>query len=156
MKNLYIFIEGDDFVKLVKHRKKKNEDIDRFLWTIKKMKADYIFTRDINGSPCVTDRKQRLLIDFKNINEEKIIIVKREIESWFLAGLNEISSKKCGVKSFDNTEHIAKTQFDDIIPKKFDSRIDFMQEILKFFCMETAKLKNNSFKYFIDKYRCEV
>ncbi|MDD5614794.1 MAG: hypothetical protein PHH85_01175 [Candidatus Methanoperedens sp.] len=166
---LFIFIEGDDDerfferiiipmfennydkVKLWKYAQEKNEKIFQFLKSIQAMKADYIFVADNNGSPCITDRKQRIETDFKNIDKNKILVVVREIESWYLAGIDDVSSKKFGIKSFPNTEHINKSAFDDLKPKKFNSRIDFMSEILKLFCIDTAKVKNSSFSYFIEK-----
>ncbi|PWB49859.1 MAG: hypothetical protein C3F06_13645 [Candidatus Methanoperedenaceae archaeon] len=173
-KRLFILIEGDDdekifqriikpifekkydHVMLWKYAQEKDDKIFKFIKSIESMDADYICVADINGSPCVTDRKQRLHKDIKNIEKEKIVVVKKEIESWYLSGLNETSSKKLKVKSFVNTEHITKKQFNDLIPKIFDSRIDFMSEILKFFCMNTAKMKNESFKYFIEKFECGI
>ena len=133
------------------HRK-KNEKIFQFLRSIQAMNADYIFVADNNGSPCITDRKQRIENDFKNIDKNKILVVVREIEGWYLAGIDDGSSKKFGIKSFHNTEHINKSAFNDVKPKKFSSRIDFMSEILKLFCIDTAKKKNGSFSYFVENY----
>jgi len=166
---LFIFIEGDDDerfferiikpifenkneVHLVKYAQKKNEKIFQFLKSIQAMNADYIFVADNNGSPCITDRKQRIENDFQNIDKNKILVVVKEIESWYLAGIDAGSSKKLGIKSFSNTEHINKSAFNDLKPKKFNSRIDFMSEILKLFSKDTAKMKNGSFSYFIENY----
>lgn len=110
-----MFANKYDTVKLWKYAQEKNERICNFLKSINAMKADYIFVADNNGSPCITDRKQRTETDFKNI---------------------DASSKKFGIKSFPNTEHLNKSAFDDLKPKKFSSRIDFMSEILKLFCIE--------------------
>jgi hypothetical protein len=41
-----------------------------------------------------------------------------------------------------------------MIPKKFDSKIDFMIEILKYYSIDIAKQKNGSFKKFIDEFDC--
>jgi hypothetical protein len=167
---LYVFIEGNDderFFETVikpifekkydsvipwKYACEKNEKCVNFLRSIESMGADYIILTDNDGSPCVTDRKQNLQHDITNIKYEKVIVVIWEIESWYLAGLNDSSSKKLGIKSFTNTEHINKSAFNDLIPKKFESRIDFMIEVLKHFCADTAIMKNNSFKYFFEKF----
>lgn len=167
---LFIFIEGDDDerffnriiipmfenrydkVQLWKYAQKKNEKIFQFLKSIQAMNADYIYVADNNGSPCITDRKQRIENDFQNIDKNKILVVVREIESWYLAGIDDISSKNFGIKSFSNTEHINKSAFNDLKPKRFNSRIDFMSEILKLFCIDTAKSKNGSFSYFVENY----
>jgi hypothetical protein len=167
--NLFIFVEGDDdvrfferiitplfankydSVKLWKYAQEKNERISKFFKSINAMSADYIFVADNNGSPCITDRKQRIEDEFKSIDKNKILVVVREIESWYLAGMYDGSSKKLGINSFPNTEHINKSAFNDLKPNKFNSRIDFMSEILKLFCIDTAKSKNGSFSYLIEK-----
>jgi hypothetical protein len=76
----------------------------------------------------------------------------KEIESWYLAGLTDESIQKFKIRSFKTTDDITKEKFDNSIPKKFDSRIDFMLEILRYFSIEIANQKNKSFKYFDDKY----
>ena len=167
---LFIFIEGDDDerffnriiipmfenrydkVQLWKYAQKKNEKIQQFLKSIQAMNADYIYVADNNGSPCITDRKQRIENDFQNIDKNKILVVVKEIESWYLAGIDNESSKNFGIKSFSNTEHINKSAFNDLKPKRFNSRIDFMSEILKLFCIDTAKSKNELFSYFVENY----
>lgn len=166
---LFIFIEGDDdekffdriiipmfankydTVKLWKYAQEKNERISKFLKSINAMNADYIFVSDNDASPCITDRKQRIENDFQNIDKNRILVVVREIESWYLAGIDDESSENFGIKSFSNTEHINKIAFNALKPKRFNSRIDFMSEILKLFCVDTAKMKNGSFSYFIEK-----
>lgn len=77
----------------------------------------------------------------------------KEIESWYLAGLDEAALKELGISYPDkDTDTLNKEQFDRLIPVKYVSRIDFMQEILKNFQLETARQKNKSFYYFINKY----
>lgn len=169
-KKLYIWVEGEDdkrffeqiinpmlknkydFVETKSYAMMKKEKIDNFLKSIKAMNADYIFITDFNNSPCITARKQVIRNRFKNINDECIIIVMREIEGWYLAGLRDNECKKFKIPMHESTDRITKEEFDSLIPKKFDSRIDFMLEILKNFSIEIAKQKNGSFRYFIDKH----
>lgn len=80
----------------------------------------------------------------------------KEIESWYLAGLDAQACKEFNIHNVPETDSITKEQFDALIPEKFISRIDFMLEILKVFSIESAKQKNMSFKYFIMKYDCET
>ena len=58
-------------------------------------------------------------------------------------------------RRFNKTDGISKEQFDSMMPQKFVSRIDFMQEIMKLFDRETALSKNTSFEYFMQKYKEE-
>jgi hypothetical protein len=90
------------------------------------------------------------------MEREKIRIVIREIESWYLAGLNNDACRKLKIPVFNDTNEVIKEKFDSLIPKKFqESRIDFMQELLalKHYDLETAKQKNRSFHYLFQKRR---
>jgi len=169
-KPLFILIEGADderfferivkpkfeetysWVKLWKYAKEKPQKRYNFLTSIEAMNGDYLYVADINDAPCVTSKKEAIQNKIKNCKIERMLIVKREIESWYLAGLDDTSSKNFKIKTSGDTEGISKERFDDLKPKIFDSRIDFMLEILKSFSPETAKRKNGSFKYFVDKY----
>ena len=85
-------------------------------------------------------------------DKDKIIVVIKEIESWYLAGLDNEVCRQLKINNFADTDNVTKEKFNALIPKKFTSRIDFMLEILKNFSIEIAKQKNNSFRYFVEKY----
>jgi len=164
----YIFVEGNDdarfiehlFEKLgvkikhppVKYAQKPKEKMENYIRSIKSMESSYIFLVDINNAPCVTAKKEQICHEVRHIDENKIFVVIKEIESWYLAGLDEKAAKKLGIKGKipKTTDEVTKEQFNSLIPKKFD-RIDFMQEILKNFSLEIAMQKNKSLRYFIEK-----
>ena len=174
-KALYILVEGDDderffkkillprlrekhdYIKVIQYaqKPKKFEYIKKFIKSIQSM-GDYIYVTDINDSPCITAKKQEIQDKLKNIDEDRILVVIKEIESWYLAGLDDTCSKKFRISLCDTTDDLTKKQFNNLIPKKFGSRIAFMQEILKCFNIETAKHKNESFRYFCKKYDCKI
>ena len=174
-KSLYILVEGNDdiqfFDRIIKPRikgnydsiilwdyaqkKKKNIKIKNFIRSIESMDADYIYVSDINNSPCVSEKKNNIKGKFRNIDDNRIVIVVKEIESWYLAGLSDENAKKFKIRpsNIKDTNIISKEQFNVLIPENYrDSRINFMIEILKYFCIETGKQRNKSFKYFVDKY----
>jgi hypothetical protein len=76
-----------------------------------------------------------------------------EIESWYYAGLTVETLQKLGLPSLPSTDGLTKEDFNALIPPSFDSRIDFMFEILKSFSFETATRKNQSFHDFVSRYR---
>ena len=171
-KLLFIFVEGDDderffnrilspklqekydTVKIIRYATMKKEKVDNFIRSIKAMGAEYIYVTDIDNSPCVTAKKEETQKKHPNIDKDKIIVVIKEIESWYLAGLDNKACKQLKIKNFANTDNVTKEKFNSLIPKKFTSRIDFMSEILKNFSIEIAKQKNTSFQYFVEKYDC--
>lgn len=167
---IYILIEGNDderlfsakikpeilnyydYVKFIKWTHQKRDYIDRYIKSIKSMESDYIFIHDFNNSPCIANRKEKIKNAFKSLDENRIFIIVQEIESWYLAGLDEEASKNLKIKNLKDTNFITKEQFNKLKPNKFHSRIDFMKEVLKNFSIETAKIKNKSFKYFFAKH----
>jgi len=169
-KQLFIFVEGGDderffnkifipkfrekynLVKIIKYATMKKEKIDNFIKSIKAIKADYIYLTDINNSPCITAKKEKTQSKYKNIDNDKVIVVVKEIESWYLAGLDNKVCKQLKINNLANTDNVTKEKFNAMIPKEFTSRIDFMSEILKNFSIKIAKQKNNSFRYFTVKY----
>lgn len=171
-KQLFILVEGLDderfFQKVIipflkdryntvtiwQHAGKMNKIVKNFLKSIRAMHSDYIYVADINHALCITEKKGKIKSKISSIDQDRIIIVKSEIESWYLAGLDTKSSGRLGITFLESTDGLTKEQFNNMIPKRFDSRIDFMQEILKFFSPEKAKGKNKTFRYFLEKYCC--
>ena len=169
-KRLFILLEGNDderffdkivksllqerysVIKIWKYSQRKQEKIVDLVKSINSMKADYIFARDFNDSPCITTKKEKITGEFKQITEDKIIVVVKEIESWYLAGLDENTSKKVGIRKKIRTEdRITKEDFNQLIPKNMP-RIEFMRNILENYDVEIAKRRNRSFGYFLNKW----
>ncbi len=169
-KRLYVLLEGNDderfFEGIIKARlssqyssiqvwqyaQKPPKKTKNFLKSITAIHSDYFFWADINDLPCVTARKEKIRDKYgETIDINNLIIVIKEIESWYLAGLNDKARKELRIRTFRKTDNITKEQFDKLMPKKFDSRIDFMVEVLNRFCVEIAKRKNSSFDYFMEK-----
>lgn len=173
-KQLFLFVEGDDderffkeiinpkfkeeynSVTILKYANLKIDKVNKFIQSIKSMGAEYIFVSDINSSPCVTDKKQRIQSKFHNIDINKIMVIVREIESWYLAGLDKQNLDELKISFSGATNNINKEIFHKLIPNRFDSRVDFMIEILNRFSIETAKKNNNSFKYFLNKFFSKI
>ena len=171
---LYIFVEGDDderffntiakpsldgnnyWVEVRKYREGTPRWVNKFIRSIKSMRgnigADYIFTGDIDEVPCVTEKKENLKREYKRIEKNRIIIIIKEIESWYLAGVDESYCKRLRIPFKNHTNDICKEDFCSLVPRRFDSKVDFMVETLKSFNITLAKTRNKSLRYFADKY----
>jgi hypothetical protein len=79
-------------------------------------------------------------------------VVIEEIESWYLAGLDERGSALLGLPDFGTTDTVTKEDFIALTPERFDSRIDLMIDILKIFSVTVAQRKNRSFGYFFSRH----
>ncbi len=170
---IYLFVEGQDdkrffekifavkfnrAVKIIEYAQKKEEKIESFIRSINKMGCDYIFFADLDNSRCITEKKEALTKKIKCLDKGKIIVVIKEIESWYLAGLDDKSRKKLGIKiKQKKTDGITKEKFRKMVPKKYQrSLINFKIEVLNLFSIETATSKNSSLKYFVEKYQLEL
>jgi hypothetical protein len=170
-KRLFIMVEGEDDVRffgrlikpliaprydsveIIPYASIKRDKVNKFLKSVILMKNDYIFVADIDSERSVRDKKQILYYRFSDIDGSRTVIVIREIESWYYAGISGALMQELGISNGGNTDDLTKEDFNARIPKKFDSRIDFMFEILKSFSIETAAQRNKSFHYFVNRYQ---
>ena len=163
-KCLVLFVEGNDdqifFEKIVQpllenkgyhvqtyqYAREKRGKVNAYIKSINAMSTtDYLFWSDYNDrSPCISARIDGLIQTYRGLEREKIRIVIRQIESWYLAGLNDDTCRKLKVPVLRDTNDVTKEMFDRLTPKKFSSRIDFMQELLKHYDLAVAKQKNRS------------
>lgn len=175
-KELFIFVEGPDderyintiirpllkekysFIKIIKYASLPKIAIENFIKTYKKqIHTDYLFICDMDArgdnSLCITKRKEKEQNKYGSYLEiDKIIVVREEIESWYLAGITSINLAKFKVKPFSDTQLITKEEFEKMIPKNFISPNDFMVEVLKEYSLEDAKKNNKSLRYFTNKH----
>ena len=171
-KQLYIFVEGEDDKRFINsvvkplflqyyaavipilYAGQKQQNIVKFIQTFNnQLNTDYIFFCDLDSRGnvlCVTKRKEIEQNKYSNCFEnERMIVVKEEIESWYLAGIAETFK----MKPFADTERVTKEDFEKLIPKSFINKIDLMIEILKEYNLEEARQRNQSFAYFVKKFK---
>jgi hypothetical protein len=174
-KILYIFVEGVDderfiktifepifknqyqlVVKIIQYTHLKNKDLEATIKSVKNNHlVDYLFLCDMDSrgdkTLCITKRKQKVMEKFPNQLEiSKIIVVKEEIESWYLAGIN---FERFKIKKVSDTENITKEEFERMKPKSFDSLSDFKVELLKDYSLDKAISINKSINYLVKKYK---
>jgi hypothetical protein len=131
----------------------KKGKVVNLLSAIRAANNDYILVADIDDEPSVLAKKERLKERFHNVDGRRIQVVIREIESWYLAGIDEDEASRLGLPNLETTDAVTKEDFNVLIPEKFDSRIDFMMEMLKCYSAQIALKKNQSFAYFIARHR---
>ena len=142
-----------DLIRIVEYASMKKGKLYDYLHSVEATpNSDYLFLKDINSAPCITRKRQIIHLNFdQRINVDRTIIVVKEIESWYLAGIDEDACNTMGIKHFPVTDSVTKEDFDSLIPHKFNSRDDFMIEILKQYSIEIARQKNQSFAYLMNK-----
>lgn len=169
MKTLHVLLEGDDdvqFFRKVFEARFSKYHIKIYAYAIRSRKAnklyiealnrvgsDYIVFADLDSpNACFGKSKRSLRRKIPNVDGKRVAIVRTEIESWYLAGIDYADAQRLGIKYQSSTDHITKEEFDSMMPAKFESRADFMVEILKAFKVKTAKSQNESFRYVWNKF----
>ncbi|MFW5995892.1 MAG: hypothetical protein ACOCQB_01360 [Halanaerobiaceae bacterium] len=170
METLYIIVEGNDDerffrgvmknellrkydrIKIWQHAQRSHEDKEKFFRAVQTMQQDYIYIEDLDDVPTPSRKKKNIIEIFNDLDRERVVIVVKEIEGWYLAGLNRESCECLGLDYLERTDDIYKEDFNEMIPHHFRSRIDFMQEIIKEFSLKTGVKKNRSLSYFVSKF----
>jgi hypothetical protein len=171
MDNFYIYVERDDDVLLFgrvitplvektnarvvirSYRQLRNSDVKNKLVALASSGWKRLLVGDMNDSPSIPERKRKLNRIYGPLADDEILIVEKEIEGWYLAGLTEARRNEIGIARVPNDfEKIIKEVFREFIPKMFASRADFLLEILKNYSVETAMKNSGSFAYAIRKH----
>jgi hypothetical protein len=169
-RRLYIWVEGTDDerffrsvvlprmagryddIRLTRYAGLTTERVNNFLASIRAMQADYIFVSDIDRAPCVTEKKRTLAARYARLDPGSIIVVKAEIESWYMAGLDAEACATFNLRQVRDTQEITKERFVQMAPAGFRSGLDFMIEVLNHFSADVARSQNASFDYFATKH----
>lgn len=154
------FIDNYDHIKIITYAEEKPKFIIDFIKSLEamnnksEMEANYILARDLDANTCLLVTKEKLLEEYSNISLNNVIIVAKQIEGWYLAGLEMKTCKSLHIKFQSCTDNIKKDCFNKIIPKKFydGPRWVFLNKILELYSINVAVGKNKSFKYFNQKF----
>lgn len=168
-KGYVFFVEGDSDMRFVEdviepelerpdintitYSEEPDSHINNLVETFQQMYRDTYLLRDFDKGKedCknIHDRKQYVQKKFEDIKLNRIIVVKDEIEGWYLAGIDSEARSTLGIKVPDNTENIGEDEFKQKLHESdFESEVNFQLEIIDRFDIDTAKEKNDSFDYF--------
>ncbi len=176
-KGLFAFLEGPDderffnailkplfeaegkFVKPVMYAGMIPSQVQALLKTVKAEHHTYLFFCDLDtqgdSSLCITKRKEKISERYgKHVEMARMVVVREEIEGWYLAGITSANKQKLKLPQFTSTDHITKEAFASMIPKHFTSSNDFMVEVLKEYSLSYAvsEVTNTSLRYFFQKF----
>ena len=122
-----------------------------FLQNIRRTGADYILFCDIDELPCVTSKKESMKSGLPALSDARIAVVVKEIESWYLAGLDESDFSALGIANASRPDEVVKEKFDVLVGGKAN-HTDMMVEILKRYDISQARRRSPSFGYFARKH----
>ena len=165
IEKFYVYVEGRDDERFVGHIIKKYFEIEmlQFITYARESNSQlcslmekhirdndlHLMFADLDNCDSINTRK-KYCHDSYGVDENNVIVVNKEIESWYVAGSNLLPP---GV----TPEDIGKEEFKKIIDGKFDQMIKNKHyttaklKILKDFDIGKARNTSSSFKYFYDK-----
>lgn len=170
MKILYIFVEGDDdeiFLKFFfkkylshfekvyfwKYAQKKKTDNVKFLKSIKQVSEwDYLIFADYDSKNSLRERRREVQYKFENeLDDDKILIVIDEIESWYAAGIDFRYFDLKGLRFLKDTQRVTKEFFNSQCLTKYHPKTNFLIEIMKHFQLKQSLSRNLSLNYTYNK-----
>lgn len=114
--------------------------------------TDVIYLRDsdFNNHPrSITDVKTEVL-DTYRVEEEDIVIVVIEIESWYYAGLTPATCRELGIDIYPDLDLVTKEKLIECALRKGLTKKQLELEILDHYDLDFAIQQNDSFAYFIN------
>jgi len=176
-KLIYFIIEGPDderffdkiirplfervgsIAKCIPHACIRRKERVKFIRSIKKLdNQDYIYAKDLDRHPCISSRKDSIVNELSSqVDDNRIMVVAKVIEGWYLAGADEKTLKQLHVKRANinriikSTDTIDKIQFDGFFPKTIPRSI-IMLRLLENYNTSDAMRRNKSFNYFMNKF----
>lgn len=159
-----IFVEGHDDeqffkkffdtsnFKIHQYANLKKEKINNFIKSLSCMpNSNYIFLADSDGLDC-NQKINSLCETYHALDKEKVAVVKYEIESWYLAGVDQNYCNKNKFSKFiEKTDTVTKEQFNELLPLHRKTRMQIMLDILLNYEIEIAKPRNDSLNLFFQK-----
>jgi hypothetical protein len=137
-------------LKTVEYACMLKKDVNKRLRAERRIGNPLLFVADRDASPCSGKGKAKNMQAHPALEEHQIIVVSREIESWYLAGISNDSARSLGLGQLSpRTDDLFKEDFKQLIPRRFRPTNDFMLEILNQFDVLLARTRNNSFDYLL-------
>ena len=174
-KLFYIFVEGSDDkrffenlivpklyekygnkckILVIPYQQRKNADIkNNIVRYAKSNNMNYVFLADLDSVnySSFKEKIKHCQDIYPDLDYEKIFIVVEEIESWYLSGIDDAKDIYSEFEIPDCTDDISKEDFEEMIRKstKFNSKLEFMEQICRDFDFDKAVERNTSLKYFL-------
>lgn len=134
-------------IKIKEYANDQNIKVNSFLKSINQSEGiDYIFIADMDKCSDYSLKKQELKRKFKDIDGNSIYLVMKEIEGWYLSGLDKKALLTLKFKPRQDCNNIIKESFDSSIPRNKD-KSDFLNEVTNVFKIPVAKKQSPSFGY---------
>lgn len=144
-----------DEVRLIPYASLRRVVVNRLIRGIERMGGEYVIVADIDAEPSVRAKKGAILRRFETAEPGAIAVVVMEIESWYVAGADDGFLIGCGVTPFGATDRLTKEEFNQLIPRRYISRVEFLLDLLEQYSLDRGAQRNQSLGFFLNRYAPE-
>jgi hypothetical protein len=149
-------------VELITYREEEKDFVPAYLNTILHLSLPhlYIFITDLDRYFTISERRESIKKFYNNeLDPDHIFVIVKMIEGWYLAGLNRKKAKELSINlnEYDKLDPniIKKDDFLRLKPQKYNGKRAFYIDVANSFSQSDAKIKNTSFKNFLEIYSLE-
>jgi len=141
---------GFEEIHLVRNAELRKQTVARMLSGFKALGDEYLFVADFDDAPCVSAKKAEVQSIHPALGADHIRVVRREIESWYAAGLPDADVANCGGADGSCNE-ITKEGFRQYCQTKRAMPATVMAEIVQNYDITRARQLNASLNYVLEK-----
>jgi hypothetical protein len=141
-----------DYVSVHRYAHVPTPKVNAMLRGFRRNGWDYLFVCDLNDSPCVSQKKATVIQRYPSLAPEEILVVKKEIESWYVGGLDEAAAAELSIEAWPATEGVSKEMLKARLGRRGLPMKVFLRRALAKFSSSLCAERNSSFRYFRSKH----
>jgi hypothetical protein len=112
---------------------------------------DYFFLADLDQNECLIRKREAVCERMRAVNLRQVVIVEREIESWYASGVDANTAKKIGFKLPRDSGSFSKEHLLRCVGKKFSTATDIRLALLDSYSLQRARLRSTSLSYLCER-----
>jgi hypothetical protein len=113
------------------HAEMKDVKVKGLIKTYVDLKFEFIFMCDFDSGPCFTVRKNRHSSRYSPLPNERVLVVKKKIEGWYMAGVDKSFFKKHRLECPGDVENVDKHVIEEMAQRAKMDLTDFKIELLR-------------------------
>ena len=170
LKKVLLLVEGDDDSRFIKkiiipiiNNFYSNVSVREYIQLNKKLReilinnyernGDDIFVfADYDNTTCISNKIKSVRKNYNFTNSLKIFIVKKEIESWYIAGIDDALLIKYKLSPIEDTENLSK-KFIDHIGTQDDSILECKLQLLKSYSITKQRTETRALNIVLKNYK---
>ena len=136
-------------IKIIEYAKLTIEKVNGYLKSLEGCGTPYTFFADADQSS-VDEKIDKIFQKYNKVSRERICIVEREIESWYMAGVDKKFCNISKIKFCRDANEFTKEDFENFLLKCKLERWELEEKIMNAFQIKYAAGRNRTYNYFYE------